>query len=152
MGYIRLRGPLGALAFLIIAIGGFILAVGDVLDVYDAQWKISVPLTLIAGALIWRFALATAAGEEKPRRGWPVAVYLLMKLGMTVALLLGVLGLIGLAYDLYGLVIGNWVYIVLALVLMAAVLLFAMIPERKKARARRAAGRDADPGPDDLVS
>jgi hypothetical protein len=138
--------------FLAIAVGGFVLALGDVLDVYDAQWKISVPLTLVAGALIWRFALAPAAGEEKPGPGWPPALYLILKLGMTIALLLGVLGLIGLAYDLYGLVIGNWVYIVLALVLLAVVLLFAMIPERKKARARRAAARNADPGPDDLVS
>jgi hypothetical protein len=122
-----------------------------VLDVYDAQWKISVPLTLVAGALIWRFALAPAAGEKKPRPGWSVAVHLAMKLGMTIALLLGGLGLIGLAYDLYGLAAGNWAYIVLALVLLAVILLFAMIPERRKSRERRAAGRKADP-PDDLVS
>lgn len=71
---ITLIGPAARVAIVVGAIVGFILALGDVLDVYDALWKVTAPLTLVYAALIWRFALRPPRASQRRRRagrwGW----------------------------------------------------------------------------------
>ena len=148
-----LFGPIGRAIILVMAIFGFVLALGGVLDAYDAYWKFTAPLTVVYAGLIWRFALAPAKGEFVPERGWALAFYLVMKLGMTIALLLVTLGLIALGYDVYRLIVHNWHYVVIALVIIALIVGWAVLPERKSARKRHAAGGQPDhPGSDHLAS
>lgn len=153
---IYLYGPIGRVIILVLAIFGFVLALGDVLDAYDANWKVTVPLTVIYAVLIWRFALSPAEDEFMPKGGWALAFYLVMKLGMTIALLLLTLGVVALAYDLFRLVADNWPYVVMALVIIALIIGWALLPERKNARKRGAStGRAAPeppPGSDDLIT
>jgi hypothetical protein len=125
-----LWGPAARIAIIISGVVGFVLALGDVLDLYDALWPYTLPATAIYGALIWRFALATPKGEPPVSGGAPALV--LMKLAMTIALILATLGLAGLALDIARLVAGNWPYIVLALVIVAAVCLWAVLAGRKE--------------------
>jgi hypothetical protein len=159
---IYLLGPIGRAIILVLAIIGFILALGDVLDTYDAYWKFTVPLTVVYAGLIWRFALAPAEGEFTPKGGWALAFYLVLKLGMTMALLLVTLGVIALGYDIFLLVVHNWHYVVIALAIIALIVGWAVLPERKNTRKRPAAAghiaasafseRPDRRGPDDLVS
>jgi hypothetical protein len=149
MSYIYLRGPIGRLVILALAIGGFILAMGDVLDFYDAWWKITVPLTLVYAAAIWIFALGTPKGESKPEAVWPLGLDIILgKLLMTVGLLLVTLGVVALAWDLFLLVKHNWAMILVALGLMVVIVLFAMIPQRKSSRRPQADAKSA--GVDDV--
>ena len=143
---IYLTGTAARIALVVMALVGFLLALGDVLDMYDALWRFTVPLTLVYGALIWRFVLGPAKGEPKPKGYWPLSLDIVLgKLAVTIALLLATLGVIALGYDLFGLVAENWPWIVLALGLLAVIVLWACLPSRKRASARRL------PGPDDLV-
>jgi hypothetical protein len=159
---IYLIGPVGRAIILVLAIFGFVLALGGVLDAYDAYWMFTVPLTVVYGALIWRFALAPADGEFTPTGGWALAVYHVLRLVMTIALLLVTLGVVALGYDVFLLVVHNWHYVVVALVIVMLIVGWAMLPERESTRRRRAGdsrngpprvGELTDPpGSDDLVS
>jgi hypothetical protein len=132
---IHIRGPIGRAIFVVVAIGGFVLALGDVLDFYDAHWPFTVPLTLVYAALVWRFALAPAKGEAPPRPVWPLGLDLVLaKLAMTVVILLVTLGVVALGYDLVRLVAQNWPYVVAAGVIVAGIILWACLPERKSRR------------------
>jgi len=144
--YIYLRGPIGRLIILVLAIGGFILALGDVLDFYDAWWKFTVPATLVYAVLIWRFALATPKGEPEPTPGWPLGLnVIIVKLATTLALLLATLGVIALGYDIFLLVADHWHIIAVALGLVVVILLVALIPGIGSGKRRRAAtGADAE--------
>jgi len=143
--YIHLRGPIGRLVILVLAIGGFILALGDVLDFYDAWWKFTVPLTLVYAVVIWRFALATPKGEPEPAPGWPLGLnVIIVKLATTVGLLLATLGVIALGYDLFLLVAHNWHIIVVALGLVVVIMLVALIPGLGSSRKRRRAANHPD--------
>lgn len=128
MGY----GPIGRVALVVLAVLGFLLALGDVLDFYDASWKISVPLTLVYAALIWRFALRPAKGEPPPTPAWPLGLDIILgKLAATAAVLLITLGAVALTWDLIGLIRDNWHYVVIAAVLLAVIVGWAMLAGRK---------------------
>ena len=127
---IVLWGPAARVAIIVCAIVGFLLALGDVLDLYDALWRYTVPATLIYGALIWRFALATPKGEPSPAGG--LLATFLTKLVLTIALILATLGLIALIWDIVKLVADNWPYVVLALVIVAGVCVWALIAGRNE--------------------
>ena len=148
---IWLSGPLGRAAFFIIAIGGFLLALGDLLDIYAALWRFTVPATLVYGALLWRFALPSAKDAAQPEGAGEWVIFLVLNLGMTVALILGTLGVIALGYDLYGLVLGNWPWIVLTIGLLAVIFTWATLAEGRTRKRQRATGHPAA-GSDDLVS
>jgi hypothetical protein len=127
------RGPLAGIIFAVIIVFGFLLALGDVLDLYDALWRYTVPATLVYAALIWIFALGPAKGQPKPRAAWPLGLdVILAKLGMTMAILIGSLGAIALVWDLIKLVGDHWHYIVLTLGVVALIVLFAMWPQKGK--------------------
>jgi len=141
-----LTGTAARIALAVMALVGFVLALGDVLDIYDALWKFTVPATLVYAALIWRFALGPAKGAPRPKGVWPLGLdIVLSKLAMTIALLLCTLGVIALGYDLFRLVADNWPYVVLALGVVAAIAIWAWL----------AGGKRTDslppPGSDDLV-
>jgi hypothetical protein len=146
---------------LVAAIVGFVLALGDVLDFYDAWWKFTVPATIVLGALIWVFALSPAKGQPPPQPVWPLGLDIILgKLLMTIALLFGVLGVIALVYDAYGLILRNWHIIVVALGLLAVILVvFVVIPAMRDSK-RAARGRPPlvkggerhHAGRDDLIS
>jgi hypothetical protein len=145
---IVLYGPLARIAIVVMAILGFLLALGDVLDFYDALWMFTVPATVVYAVVIWVFVLAPAKGEAKPEATWPLGLdVILVKLMMTVALLLTTLGVIALGYDLVGLVIHNWPLILLALGVVVVIIGWAMLPERKRRKARA-----GEAEPKDLVS
>jgi hypothetical protein len=140
---IWLSGPLGRLAFFVIAIGGFLLALGEVLDIYIALWMFTLPATAVYGALLWCFALPSAQDGARPEGAGEWALFLVLKLGMTIALVLGTLGVIALGYDLYGLVLGNWPWIVLTIGLLAVIFVWTTLAEGGRARKlERAAGSD----------
>jgi hypothetical protein len=147
---IWLRGPVGLAALVIIAVCGFLLAMGDVLDLYDALWKFTVPATVVYGALLWRFALTPAKDDERLQGAGAWTLHLVLKLGMTVALMLGTLGVIALGYDVYGLVLANWRIIVVAIGLLGVIAIWATLAEWGRTR-KRAAGQPAARS-DDLVS
>jgi len=143
---IYLTGTPARIALAVMAVVGFILAMGDVLDIYDALWRFSVPLTLVYAALIWRFALGPAKGEPRPRGVWPLGLDIVLgKLAATIAILLGTLGVIALGYDLVRLAADNWPYIVLALGVVAVIVVWALLAGRKRD------GAPPRPGSDDLV-
>lgn len=127
-----LSGPMARVVILFCAVFGFLLAMGDVLDIYDALWRYTVPATLAYGALIWRFALATPKGEE-PLSGRASRGAFARKLVMTVLVILATLGVIALVWDIYVLVADNWPYVVLALVVMAAICVWALLAGDKRA-------------------
>ena len=69
---IHIRGPLARLIIAVVAVFGLLVALGDVLDFYDANWKVCVPLTLVYAAGIWVFALRDPKGEPLPPPAWPL--------------------------------------------------------------------------------
>jgi hypothetical protein len=143
---IYLTGTPARIALAVMAVVGFVLALGDVLDIYDALWKFTVPATLVYAALIWRFALGPAKGEPRPTGVWPLGLDIVLgKLAMTIALLFCTLGVVALGYDLLRLVADNWPYIVLALGVVAGLVVWAWLLGRK------GDGAPPRPGPDDLV-
>jgi hypothetical protein len=130
---IYLTGTPARIALAVMAVVGFLLALGDVLDMYDALWRFTVPATLVYAALIWVFVLGPTKGEPPPRGVWPLGLDIVLgKLLVTIAILLATLGVIALGYDLFRLVADNWPWIVLALGLLAAIFAWAWLTGRKR--------------------
>ncbi len=155
---ITLWGPLARIAICVLAVFGFVLALGDVLDLYGAYWWITAPATLVYVVVLWRYALVPAKGAPPPTPVWPLGLdIVLTKALMTLALVMLTLGAVALAWDLIKLGAQYWPYLVLSLLILAAICVWSLIPgkaERAKRRAARAA-RIVDPGGsarDELIS
>ncbi len=146
-----LWGPAARIALVVCAVFAFLLALGDVLDFYIALWRFTVPATLVYGALIYRFGLATPKGPDAPANGWDPGL-VLMKLLMTVAAVGATLGAIALVYDVAGLVVRNWHYVVLAFVIVAGVCLWGLVLGRREARRSAPQVVEGEKQPDTLVS
>jgi hypothetical protein len=139
--HIWLRGTAARVALLVMAVVGFVLAMGDVLDLYVVLWKFTLPGTLVYAVLLWCFVLAEPRDEPQT----PVVV----KLAMLLVLLLTTLGAVALAWDLYGLVARNWPMILLAFALLAVIFGWTFLTTRKAPKSEPKPRRDRR---DDLVS
>jgi len=162
---IRLRGWPAVVMWVVLTVFAFLVALGDVLDFYDAWWKFTVPLTLVYAALLWRFAIPLLMKGEPPTEPtWPLGLdSILVNLMITITLLVATLGAIALVWDLIRLIGIHWHYVVITLGLLAVIIVWAMLmpDDKKRKRKRKHAGRRADAvvdgpkqthGPNDIVS
>jgi len=145
MATIRLRGWPAVVVWVVLTVFAFLVAMGDVLDFYDAWWKFTVPLTLVYAAALWVFVvpLLTKGKEPLPKSTWPLGLdVILANLVITVSLLVATLLAVALIWDLIRLVGIHWHYIVITLVLLAVIIVWAMLmPEEKKGKGKRAKRR-----------
>jgi hypothetical protein len=126
--HIWLRGRAAVAYIVLLAVAGFLLALGGVLDAFDAHWKIAVPLTVLYAVLIWCFAWGPYMGDAKPSPTWPPSADMIVgRSVMTLGSLFATLFVISATYDLYLTVLANWHYLVVALVLMAVIVGIAML-------------------------
>jgi hypothetical protein len=147
---ITFRGPIAVAIIVVLGIFSVVLALGDVLDFYDAWWKFTVPLTLVYAAVIWIFALAPAKGAPPDTPVWPLGLDIILgKLVMTIGLMLLTLGAISLTWDLIGLVRKNWPYVVITVVLLVVVMGCSALFGRSNKSGKKPA---QEPGADDIVT
>jgi hypothetical protein len=148
--HIWLRGPLGAFVLFVLSVFAYLLALGDVLDTYDAYWKFSVPLTGVYAVLLWIFAAPRVLRAVLPPvegEAPSALVDNIAKVIFTFLFLLATLIAVALIWDIMRLIRDNWHYVLVSVGLVVVLVVWTWAADslstRRKNRASALAGKHA---------